>query len=153
VQHEVYNLSVYFYMVLSRIWPLLGNGFLFSPPAVIKGVHSWIQDIRDQTRGIDPMWRQGRIHPPYPSSHRRRRKGKSRILDSKIWSRVPRDSDMRMTALARSSSNCIWQTHPLIQREHSTTTNLQLSDSNKNLVISLRWVLYSKTDRPTDHRS
>jgi hypothetical protein len=36
-----------------------------------------------------------------PASRRRRRKGKSRIWDSKIWSRVPRDSDLTMTALAR----------------------------------------------------
>jgi hypothetical protein len=41
-----------------------------------------------------------------PASCRRRQKGKSRIWDSKIWSRVPRDSDARMTALARPSSNC-----------------------------------------------
>jgi hypothetical protein len=40
------------------------------------------------------------------ASRRRRRKGKSRIWDSKIWSRVLRDSDPRMTALARTSSNC-----------------------------------------------
>jgi hypothetical protein len=35
-----------------------------------------------------------------PASRRRRRKGKSRIGESKIWSRVPRDSDPRMTSLA-----------------------------------------------------
>jgi hypothetical protein len=34
-----------------------------------------------------------------------------------------------------------------------TTTNPQLSDNNKNLVMSPRWVLYSKTDWPTDRRS
>jgi hypothetical protein len=39
-----------------------------------------------------------------PASRRRRRKGKSQIWDSKIWSRVPRDSDPRKTALARASS-------------------------------------------------
>jgi hypothetical protein len=39
-----------------------------------------------------------------PASRRRRRKGKSQIWDSKIWSRVPRDSDPRKTALARVSS-------------------------------------------------
>jgi hypothetical protein len=38
-----------------------------------------------------------------PASHRRRRNGKSQILDSKIWSRVPRNSDLRKTALARAS--------------------------------------------------
>jgi hypothetical protein len=39
-----------------------------------------------------------------PASRRRRRKGKSHIWDSKIWSRVQRDSDPRKTALARTSS-------------------------------------------------
>jgi hypothetical protein len=39
------------------------------------------------------------------------------------------------------------------QRERPTSTNLQLSDSNKNLVVSPRWMLYSKTDWPTDLRS
>jgi hypothetical protein len=50
-----------------------------------------------------------------PVSPRRRRKGKSRIWDSKVWSHVPRDSDSRMTALARASSNCKRETHPLIR--------------------------------------
>jgi hypothetical protein len=39
-----------------------------------------------------------------PASHRRRRKGKSQIWDSIIRSRVPRDSDPRMTALARPAA-------------------------------------------------
>jgi hypothetical protein len=44
-------------------------------------------------------------------------------------------------------------THPSSrQRERPTSTNPQLSDSNKNLVLSSRWVLYSKTEWPTDHR-
>jgi hypothetical protein len=50
-----------------------------------------------------------------PTSRRRRRKGKSRIWDSKIWSRVPRDSDPRMTALARASRKCKGQTSPLVR--------------------------------------
>jgi hypothetical protein len=48
-----------------------------------------------------------------PMSRRRRRKRKSRIWDSKIWSRVRRDSDPRVTALARASSSCNGQIHPL----------------------------------------
>jgi hypothetical protein len=40
-----------------------------------------------------------------PASRRKRRKEKSRIRDSKIWSRVPLDSDPRMTALARASNS------------------------------------------------
>jgi hypothetical protein len=39
------------------------------------------------------------------------------------------------------------------QRRRPTSTNPQLSDSNKDLVLSPRWVLYSKTDWPTDRRS
>jgi hypothetical protein len=36
------------------------------------------------------------------------------------------------------------------QRGRPTRTRPQLSDSNKNLVVSPRWVLYSKTHWPTD---
>jgi hypothetical protein len=50
-----------------------------------------------------------------PESRRRRQKGKSRIWDSTILSRVPRNSDSKMIVLARASSNCKWQTHPLVR--------------------------------------
>jgi hypothetical protein len=43
--------------------------------------------------------------------------GDSRIWDSKICSWVPRDSDPRMIALARASSNCKWQTRPLVRED------------------------------------
>jgi hypothetical protein len=43
-----------------------------------------------------------------------------------------RDSDARMTALARTSSNCKRQTRPR-QRGRPTSTNPQFSDSNKIL--------------------
>jgi hypothetical protein len=39
------------------------------------------------------------------------------------------------------------------QRERPKSTNPQLSDSNKNVVVGPRWVLYSKIDWPTDRRS
>jgi hypothetical protein len=39
------------------------------------------------------------------------------------------------------------------QRERRTSTNPQLSDSHKVLVLSPRRVLYSKTDWPTERRS
>jgi hypothetical protein len=55
-----------------------------------------------------------------PASRRRRRKGKSRIWDSKIWSRVPRDSDPRMTALTRTSSNC---KRPVLSSERAPHIN------------------------------
>jgi hypothetical protein len=49
------------------------------------------------------------------ASRRRRRKGKPRIWDSKIWPRILQDSDPKMTALARTSSNCKQQTRPLVR--------------------------------------
>jgi hypothetical protein len=60
-----------------------------------------------------------------PVSRRRRRKGKSWIWDSKIWSWVPQDSDPRMTALARASSNYKRQTCPLVRESapHQQTRN------------------------------
>jgi hypothetical protein len=45
------------------------------------------------------------------------RLGESRILDSKMWSRVSRESDMTMTALAKTSSNCKLETHPLVRED------------------------------------
>jgi hypothetical protein len=39
----------------------------------------------------------------------------SRICDSKIWPRVLRDSDPKMTALARTSRNCKGQIRPLVR--------------------------------------
>jgi hypothetical protein len=39
------------------------------------------------------------------------------------------------------------------QRERPTLTNPQLSESNQDLVVSPRWVLYSKIDWPADRRS
>jgi hypothetical protein len=39
------------------------------------------------------------------------------------------------------------------ERERPTSTNQQLYDSNKNLIVSPRWVLYFKADWPTDRRS
>jgi hypothetical protein len=49
------------------------------------------------------------------SSRRRRRKGKSQIWESKIWSRVKRDSDPRKTTLARTSSIYKRQTRHLVR--------------------------------------
>jgi hypothetical protein len=45
------------------------------------------------------------------------RLGESRIWDSKLWSWVPRASDPRLTALARITSNCKRQTHPLVRED------------------------------------
>jgi hypothetical protein len=50
-----------------------------------------------------------------PASRRRRWKGKSQIWDRNIWSRVPRASDPRKTALARYSSIYQIQTCSLVR--------------------------------------
>jgi hypothetical protein len=39
------------------------------------------------------------------------------------------------------------------QRERPTSTKPQLSEINQDLVVSPRWVLYSKIDWPTDRQS
>jgi hypothetical protein len=50
-----------------------------------------------------------------PASCTSRRKENSRIWESKIWIRIPRDSEKRMTALARTSINCKRQTRRLVR--------------------------------------
>jgi hypothetical protein len=82
-----------------------------------------------------------------PASRRRRRKGKSQIWDSKIWSRVPRDSDPRKTALARVSSIYKRQTRPLVREGSPQKTRPYLPNSNKYLVVIPRW---GSTPRLTD---
>jgi hypothetical protein len=47
-------------------------------------------------------------------------KGKSRIWDSKIWSRVLRDSDPKMTELSRTNCNCKRQIRPQETRNCQT---------------------------------
>jgi hypothetical protein len=111
--------------VLRRIWPfarqrlgkhclktglateaeihLLGNGSLVSATKDNRPKHELfgvVAAIRSSPcgGGIEYLHRD-------PASRRRRRKGKSQIWDSKIWSRVPRDSDPRKTALARASKD------------------------------------------------
>jgi hypothetical protein len=58
--------------------------------------------------------------------------------------------DQKMTALA-GASKCKRQIRPFV-RERPKLTNPNLSDSYKNLVVSPRWLLYSKTDWPTDRQ-
>jgi hypothetical protein len=76
-------------------------------------------------RGVEYLYRE-------PASHRRRRKGKPRTWDSKIWSQVPRDSYLRKTALARASSIYKIQTRPIF-REGAP----QKQDSNCQTVINI----------------
>jgi hypothetical protein len=60
-----------------------------------------------------------------PASRKRRRKGKSEIWDSKMWSRSPRDSDPRMTVPASTPSNSKGQACPLVRKSvpHQETRN------------------------------
>jgi hypothetical protein len=50
-----------------------------------------------------------------------------------------------------NTADLVWQTTDPFsrQRERPTSISLQLSNSNKDLVLSPRWVLYTKTDWPT----
>jgi hypothetical protein len=78
---------------------------------------------------ISRRWRKANplpgIYPGYPAPRGYKhgdlalQVGESRIWDSKTWSCVPLESDLRMTALTRTSRNCIRHTHPLV-REHFT---------------------------------
>jgi hypothetical protein len=76
-----------------------------------------------------------------PDSRRRRRKWKSQIWESKIWSRVSRDSDPRKTALVMASSIYKRQTRPLV-REGAP----QKQDRNCQTIISI----WGSTPRLTD---
>lgn len=62
------------------------------------------------------------------------------------------DSGRRMLVLVSPSSSYKLQMHPLAREGAPTSTNPQLSDSNKNLVIGSKWVPNIKTDWLTDHR-
>jgi hypothetical protein len=73
------------------------------------------------------------------ASRRRRRKGKSQIGDSKIWSQVPRDSDPRKTALARTSSTYKRHTRPLVREGAPQEQDGNCHTSNKYLVMGPRW--------------
>jgi hypothetical protein len=102
----------------------------WSDPQLYKGASLKEQEI--------PVWRRGRIPPPW---------------DSKIWSQVPRDSNPRKNAQARASSTYKRQTRPLVREGAPQEQNRNCHTSNKDLVVSLKWVLYSKTDWPADRRS
>jgi hypothetical protein len=81
----------------SALRPLPRNGAVNTP-----------KTIRDNRRWCFP-WDSCKV------VLKRRRKGKSQIWGSKIWPRVLRDSDPKMTALARTSSNCKRQARPLVR--------------------------------------
>jgi hypothetical protein len=52
---------------------------------------------------------------------------------------MPRDSDLKLTALARTSSNCKRQTHPLVREDITQGLELQVFIWKiKLLVVSLK---------------
>jgi hypothetical protein len=79
--------------------------------------------------------------PGGPASRRKRRKRKSHIWDSKIWSRVPKDPEPRKTALARACGIYKRQTRPLVRDGAS-----QKQDRNCETVINI----WGSTPRLTD---
>jgi hypothetical protein len=80
-----------------------------------------------------------------PVSRRRRRKGKSQIWDS-----VTRTQEwLRWRGLA-----AIVNGRPVLSSERAPHINKPATNcNNKNLVVSPRWVLDTKTDWPTNRRS
>jgi hypothetical protein len=82
------------------------------------------------------------------ASRRRRRKGKSQIWESKLWSRVPRDTDQRKTTLARASSIYKIQTRPLV-REGAP----EKQDRNYQRIINIQMGLDTKIYWLTDRQS
>jgi hypothetical protein len=110
-RERCYEMNTYF---CSNEWGrndrgIVWGGDLYSVrPEVIKEGHLHRSPAIPCGGGVEYLHRNS-------ASRRRRRKGKSQIWDSKVWSRVPRGSDRRMTALARSSSSSKRQTRPLVR--------------------------------------
>jgi hypothetical protein len=67
------------------------------------------------------------------------------------WLTVSRNVTLTLI-LRLHTADWVWHTTDPSsrQRERPTSTSLQLSKSNKDLVLSPRWVLYSKTNWPTE---
>jgi hypothetical protein len=55
----------------------------------------------------------------------------------KMWSRVPRESDLRITELARASSKCKRQIHPLVRDCYIRTMKASIQ-LKKLLVVTLK---------------
>jgi hypothetical protein len=114
--------------------PLLGNSSVDQLP---------LQDSAPCSGGVEYLHRD-------PASRRRRRKEKSRTWDSKMWSWVRQDWDMRMAALAMASSNCKRQTIVSSERMLHKDYNDKCS-VKKILVVSLKR-LVTKTNWLTVNR-
>jgi hypothetical protein len=109
--------------IMRRIDPLPGNDSVYTfqrtrnnGSCVLCGPrYSSLLDIIKilTTEEVFSMWFVPRL---YNTLWRRSRiPGKSQIWESKIWSRVPRDSDSRKTTLAKASSIYKRQTCPLVR--------------------------------------
>jgi hypothetical protein len=68
------------------------------------------------------------------------------MWDSKMWYSVPRDSFLRMTALATASSNRKRQTHPLVREDVTLELWPQVSAENKILLAVSLMGLGAKTN-------
>jgi hypothetical protein len=73
------------------------------------------------------------------------RLGEYPIWDSKIQSWVSPDSDLRMTALARTRGNCKRQTHPVVREDVHKDNDYKYSVGKILLVVILNW-LVAKTN-------
>jgi hypothetical protein len=108
--------------------PFLSVGSV-NTPTIIGVLSGTVFSIRSLQSGCKEEFNQCRGGIEYlhhsPASRSMRQKRKSWIWDSQIWSRVPRDSDPRMTSLARTSRNCQRQTRPLVRESapHQQTCN------------------------------
>jgi hypothetical protein len=78
------------------------------------------------------------------------RLGKSRIWDSKTWSWAPQDSDLRMTALARTSSNRE-ATDPSYRQRGCYIRTITASVELENK-ITVSWVSRGLSPREADGR-
>jgi hypothetical protein len=88
---------------------LLGTVFLFGPRKILIKKTTEARQLRNPCKGgFEYLHRE-------LASRRRQHKGKSQIWGSQRWSRVPKDSDPRKTALARTSSIYKRQTRPLVR--------------------------------------
>jgi hypothetical protein len=118
-------------VIIYNIWPWAPDGtrhqdLLTDWPSVAMWLWLWL-DSRYYTLWDIPCGGGVEYLHRSPARRRRRRKGKSRNWDSKIWSRAPRDSNPKIIALARASSNCKRQTRPLLRESapHEQTHKCQ----------------------------
>jgi hypothetical protein len=148
----------------TMLWdPFLSYGFGKHASTTIGLLLETVFSIRSvQSSCKEDNWRNPVVYPcgggvEYlhrdPASRRRRWKGKSQIWDSKIWSQVPRDLDPRKIAFARTTNTYKRQTRTLVRKGAPQEQDRNCHTSKKDLVVSPRWVLYSKTDWPADRRS